>query len=68
MLNSIMFALNLIYREAIIPLFTISIAHHLSLKISKTSVAVCKISIPVLAFSTVFIARSFAKFGLMFFK
>ena len=26
MLNSIMFALNLIYRAAIIPLFTISIA------------------------------------------
>ena len=41
--NSIMFALNLIYREAIIPLFTISIAHPLSLKISKISAAAYKI-------------------------
>ena len=59
MLNSIMFALNLIYRAAIIPLFTISIAHPLSLKISKTSAAAYKISVPVLAFSTAFAARSF---------
>jgi len=62
-----MFALNLIYRAAIIPLFTISIAHPLSLKISKISAAAYKISVPVLSFSTAFYSTLFAKFGLMFF-
>ena len=58
MLNSIMFALNLIYRAAYTT-FTISIAHPLSLKISKISAAAYKISVPVLAFSTAFYSTLF---------